>query len=111
MASFLIGLQIAEAIADGLRRACDQLVCGFNGAAACIISDGIWLGVKFVFEQRVFCIADIDSAEIEGSYERTEHIHADLALARAEIADNTARQLRRHPPNPENERRCRQGGN
>lgn len=88
MKGFLTGLQVAEGIADGLRRACDQLVCGFNGAAACLISDGVWLGVKIVFEQRAFCLDDIDSAEILGSFDRTEHIHADLDLARAEILAN-----------------------
>ncbi len=69
--------QVAQGIWSVASRACEQVVAGFNTSAACIPVDVILFIAEFVFDRLEECNDDIDSAEIQGSYERLEHMHDD----------------------------------
>lgn len=74
----LIALQIGRGVDSALDRACSQTVAGFNTNAVCIVSALILLGLETAYDQLDFCVADIDSAEIVGTYDRMFHIHEHL---------------------------------
>lgn len=81
-------LFIAEGVRDVAQDACNLVVVAacFGGnpqSAACAVTDLIYIGVKIVdgllhvaFKVLTFCDDDIDSAEIEGAYERAGDIFA-----------------------------------
>lgn len=75
---------------DIASRVCAQefgiLVAGGNVSVLCIPADIIYIGAKAIYENIALCDGIIDSAEIEGSYDRIGYIHDrfaghDLALA------------------------------
>lgn len=89
-------LEAAQIIWTGLSRACDETIVilgeGGNAALACIPVDIVLFAAELVVgtaeavvEHIGFCDAAVDSAEIEGSYERTGHIHSDLNAHDTEI--------------------------
>jgi hypothetical protein len=86
-ASLLLQAQVEFDVAKGVwstaSRACDQVLVvageGGNTSLICIIVDtALWIG-EATFNAVQFCENDIDSAEINGSYRRLDHIHSDLA--------------------------------
>jgi hypothetical protein len=76
-------LKIAQGVWSGLSRACEEDIAGFNLSLACIPVDWVLFGAEETYEQFKEKDADIDSAEIEGSYERAGHIHGDIELVQA----------------------------
>jgi len=91
-AGFMLAAQevfiAAKGVWSALNRACDQDAAGFNTSLACIIADGILAVEEGILHGYEFCDNDIDSAEINGSYMRLDHIHNDLADAQAGIINN-----------------------
>lgn len=91
-------LDVAKGVWSVASRGCDQVavVAGFgaNTSLVCIIVDTVLYVAEAVMEGIKFCDADIDSAEIEGSYERLGHVHEDLEDAESTIVsnDNTNKQ-------------------
>jgi hypothetical protein len=73
-------LEIAQGVWAGLSRGCDETIAGFNLSLACIPVDIILFAAQVVFDEIDNCDGDIDSAEIEGTYERSAHLHGDIEL-------------------------------
>jgi hypothetical protein len=77
-------LQTAQGAWSVASRGCDQIavVAGFgaNTSLACIPFDVILFAAEVVFAEIANCDNDIDSAEIEGSYERLGHLHGDVEV-------------------------------
>src|SRR5438105_5687727 len=77
-----VDLDVAKGVWSIASRACDQVVViageGGNGSALCIVVDTALFIAETAFNAVVFCENDIDSAEINGSYRRLDHIHSDL---------------------------------
>ena len=86
-----IALEGAKVLWSGLSRLCDQtvVVCpapgGGNTSTACIAADVVLFAAELavgaaegVVEHFEFCDNGVDSAEIEGTWERVGHIHTDL---------------------------------
>lgn len=90
MAALEAALFIAESVRDAASRACEETVGGFNGSLACIATDAVYVVAKAAHQTLAFCDADIDSAEIEGSYNRLAHIHENLETSMANDGENTA---------------------
>jgi hypothetical protein len=82
---------VAELLKDVLGRLCDQEfnIAGVGGdlSLACIVSDLIYHAARPLDEFPEICDDNIDSAEIEGSYERLGHLHDDLGTMQAKIDD------------------------
>jgi hypothetical protein len=85
-----ISLEGAKGVWAGLSRGCDQTVVlageGGNSSVSCIPADLVLFAAELavgsaegVVEHFEFCDNGVDSAEIEGTYERVGHIHTDLA--------------------------------
>jgi hypothetical protein len=87
-----ITLEAAQNVWSIASRACDQVVVaagfGGNGSAACIIVDEVLFAAQTTYNAFVYCDANIDSAEILGSYNRLEHLHGDVEDAKASILSN-----------------------
>ena len=84
------GLLIAELIKDIAGRLCDQSIfvfgVGTDFSIACIVTDFAYHAVRVFDEFPALCDGIINSAEIEGAYDRIGYIHDefaghDLALA------------------------------
>ncbi len=77
-----VALQVAQGVWTALSRACDEVVVvlgeGGNLSLPCIVADEVLFAAQAVLDDFMFCDGDIDSAEIEGAYERTAHLHGDL---------------------------------
>lgn len=73
-------LEIAQGVWAGLSRGCDETIAGFNLSLACIPVDIILFAAQVVFDEIENCDNDIDSAEVEGTYERSAHLHGDIEL-------------------------------
>ena len=82
-------MEAAKVIWSGLSRGCDQVVVilgeGGNTSVACIAADIVLFAAELavgiaegVVEHFIFCDSGVDSAEIEGTWERVGHIHTDL---------------------------------
>lgn len=73
---------VAELAREALLRACQQVVVilgeGGSVSAGCIATDVTFYLIKEVYDAFAICQADVDSAEIKGSYERAGHIHSDI---------------------------------
>lgn len=82
---------LAELVKDVLGRLCEQEfnIAGVGGdfSLACIVSDVAYHLLRPVEEFPAICDDNIDSAEIEGSYERLGHLHGDLTTTQAMIDD------------------------
>jgi len=79
-----VALQAAELVWSAASRGCDEVivVCpapgGGNTSLVCIAADAVLFAAKAVLDDFKFCDEDVDSAEIEGSYERLAHLHNDI---------------------------------
>jgi len=92
-----VALEIAQGIWSVADRGCGTVVvvAGFGGNpqnALCIITDtalfvanAVVTTAEAVVEHIAFCDGAVDSAEIEGAYDRTGHIHTDLSNHDANI--------------------------
>lgn len=87
-----IVLDVAKGVWSAASRGCDEVivVAGFGGnvSLVCIIVDAVLAAAEAVYNGFLFCDGDIDSAEIEGSYDRLGHIHGDLESAQSTIVNN-----------------------
>jgi hypothetical protein len=81
-------LEGAKTVHAAASRACDQVVAGVNTSLVCIAADVILAAAEGVFNTLQFCDNDIDSAEIEGSYDRLGHLHSDIEGAQTAIINN-----------------------
>ena len=85
-AAGLLAAQTVIIVAKGVwslgDRGCDQVLVvlgeGGNTSLVCIIVDTVLTAAEAIYEGVTFCENDIDSAEINGSYRRLDHIHSDL---------------------------------
>ena len=79
---FQAALTTAKGIWSLADRGCDQVLVvageGGNGSLACIVADTALTIAQVAFDAIIACENDIDSAEINGSYRRLDHIHDDL---------------------------------
>jgi hypothetical protein len=93
MAASEAALFVAETVREEASRACDETVVvlgeGGNTSLICLITDAIYIAAKATNQTLAFCDGDIDSAEIEGSYDRLAHIHANLETSIANDNANT----------------------
>jgi len=96
IAAARVALDSAKTIWSGLSRACSETIVilgeGGNSELACIpvdialfVAEAIVGSAESVVENLIFCDNAVDSAEIEGSYERAGHIHSDLTDHDADI--------------------------
>jgi hypothetical protein len=99
-----IALDSAKVIWSGLSRACDETLVvlgeGGNTSLACIPADialfAAELGVgvaEDAFGVISFCDGAVDAAEIEGSYDRLEHLHTDIVTLTDLVHVMMSRQL------------------
>ena len=68
--------------------ACLQVIVGENAAAGCIALAIAADVAAIPLEQAEFCGGEEDSALLQGSYDRLDHIHTDLENAQAAIIAN-----------------------
>ena len=97
-----IALEIAEGIWSVSDRACTTVAVAIGAVgnpqnAACIAADVLLFAAKAVVnaaratvDHIAFCDGAVDSAEIEGAYERAGHIHSDLEAHDANIDGDLA---------------------
>ena len=81
----LVAFQVLRTILAAAEFACGEVIAGFNGAAVCIPFAIAADLAEIPFELADFCGGEEDSALIQGSYDRLEHIHNDLADASTAI--------------------------
>ncbi len=83
-------LQVAEGVFSIADRACNQVAvaAGFGGntSAACIAADTVLAAARYAFDTFAACDAEIDSVEIEGSYDRLGHLHGDISSLDAKVS-------------------------
>ena len=77
--------QIAQGVWSVASRGCDLVVAGFNLTLVCIPIDLILFAAELVLDELENCDGDIDSAEIEGTYDRVGHLHGDLEIVQVSI--------------------------
>lgn len=87
-----LGLFLAsEIIREAALRACQQVVPpGVNTSSGCLVSDAIFFVAKGIWEHVQLCEANIDAAEIEGTYDRVGHIHTDIETLDSNLATTEA---------------------
>jgi hypothetical protein len=90
---FKVAYQAARVVWDAAGRGCNQVVVavflgeggGGNTSLACIVADVIFRVAESVLEDFQFCDDSIDSAEVNGTYTRVDHIHNDLGTVDGKI--------------------------
>ncbi len=75
----------AETVREGASRVCDEVIAGFNTSLACLVTDAIYIVAKEVHNVLTFCDATVDSAEIEGCFERAADNFALNELIRGDL--------------------------
>ena len=82
----------AKLIRDLVSRGCDQVFVvvvlgggGGNCSLCCTIADVVFTVAEVIFNSINLCDALIDSAEIQGSYERLAHLHGDMELMQSSV--------------------------
>ncbi len=82
---------VIEAARDVADRLCAQsiggLLVGGNASVLCIPMDFVYIVGKSLHDNLAMCDDFIDAAEIEGSYERIGHLHADLETGQASLTN------------------------
>ena len=85
----LDALQAARVAARDTHRVCEQVDVlagdGGNDMSACMAVDDTLSAEQEVFEDLVLCLRDIDSAEIQGAYDRLGHLHDDVEIVQSSI--------------------------
>ncbi len=86
--------ETAEGVREGASRACDETIvaigAGGNTSLVCIAADLVWITSKIVFWGIQFESDDIDSAEINGTYLRTGHLHTDIESLQGSLDSHDA---------------------
>ena len=80
----------AEIVRESALRACQQTALGANTSGLCVATDIIFFIAKGVWEHVLLCEANIDAAEIEGTYDRVGHIHTDIETLDSNLATTEA---------------------
>jgi hypothetical protein len=84
-----IALTVAKGIWAAASRACDEVIVaigvGGNVSLVCIIADEILFAAEETFNFIELCNDDIAGARADAVFERTEHIHDDIATHDTEI--------------------------
>ncbi len=80
-----LAYEIAQGVWSALSRACEEVVvvppgAGGNTSLLCIPVDLVLFAARVILDEIANCDGDIDSAEIEGTYERVAHIHGDVEV-------------------------------
>ncbi len=92
-----VALQAARLVWSAASRGCDEVVVvlgeGGNASLVCIAADAVLFAAESVLEDFVFCDDNIDSAEIEGSYERLFHLHGDVEVLQEHIEEIWEREI------------------
>ncbi|MFQ5501895.1 MAG: hypothetical protein ACE5EQ_06290 [Phycisphaerae bacterium] len=92
-----VALQAARLVWSAASRGCDEVVVvlgeGGNTSLVCIAADAVLFAAESVLEDFVFCDEGIDSAEIEGSYERLFHLHGDVEVLQEHIEEIWEREI------------------
>jgi len=89
----LVAAQVTSSILAAATFVCTQDILGENGSAVCIpfaIADDIAQGI---FAVRSWCAGEAGGAKSDASYERLDHVHSDLADARATILNDASTKL------------------
>ena len=89
----LIAAQVTSSILSAATFVCTQDILGENGSAVCIpfaIADDIAQGI---FAVRSWCSGEEGGAKSDASFERLDHVHSDLADARATILSDSSTKL------------------
>jgi hypothetical protein len=89
----LIAAQVTSSILSAATFVCTQDILGENGSAVCIpfaIADDIAQGI---FAVRSWCAGEEGGAKSDASFERLDHVHSDLADARATILSDSSTKL------------------
>lgn len=84
---------LVEAEKEIASRLCDQVVVvvgGGNASLVCIITDLLFLVARGIQDFTLLCEDLIDSAEIEGAYDRLGHLHGDLEQAEQSLTTRIA---------------------
>lgn len=80
---------VAEGARDVADRICNQfgaiVVGGTNLSLACIITDILFLVERGILDNELLCSGNVQAAEVTGSYNRTDHLHDDLAAAETNL--------------------------
>jgi hypothetical protein len=80
----LLARTAAEAAQLGAQGACNQVVValcnGGNSSIACTVLDIAVAVTRGIEDGLTFCSDDIDSAEIRGTLDRTDHMHRDIEV-------------------------------
>ena len=84
----LVAYQIVRTILAVAQFACLQVIVGENAAAGCIALAIAADVAAIPLDQAEFCGGEEDSALLQGSYDRLDHIHTDLENAQAAIIAN-----------------------
>jgi preprotein translocase subunit SecE len=75
-------LEAAKLVWSTANRTCNQTVVvlgeGGNTSLVCTIADGIFYAVEALLNAYINCRENINTKEIEGSYDRLGHLHVDL---------------------------------
>lgn len=84
-----IALTVARGVWAAASRACDEVIvvigAGGNGSLICIIADEILYAAEETFSFIEMCNDDIAGARADAVFERTEHLHDDIATHDAEV--------------------------
>jgi hypothetical protein len=86
--ALLIIKEVASSILAAATFVCTQDILGENGSLACVplaIAADIANGF---FDTAQFCAGEFTANQVDGSYNRLEHIHADLATGITTIVNN-----------------------
>jgi hypothetical protein len=90
-------LEIAQGVWSALSRVCEEVILGVNTSLACIPADLVLFAVELVIgdsestvEHLQNCNDAVNSAEIEGAYDRSGHIHTDLVTHDVDISNQLA---------------------
>ena len=85
----LVANQVARAVLAAANYACLEVIVvlgeGGNGSLVCEVFAIAEAAAAIPFELADFCGGEEDSALLEGSYDRLDHIHTDLDNARTSI--------------------------
>jgi hypothetical protein len=81
--------EVAQGIWSAASRACDEVIVvlgeGGNLSLACIPVDVVLFAARVTLDELANCDGDIDSAETEGTYERSAHLHDDVTMVDGKV--------------------------
>lgn len=85
-----LAYEIAQGVWSALSRACEEVVvvppgAGGNTSLLCIPVDLVLFAARVILDEIANCDGDIDSAEIEGTYDRVGHLHTDVEVLQSTV--------------------------